>query len=115
MVTNGDDYFPDTLPAFEVGQLVRHNRYRYRGVVVDFDMRCLADEDWYHGNRTRPDREQPWYHVLVDGSTATTYAAQENLEPDHSPDPVEHPLVEHFFTSFGSGRYTRNDRTWPSM
>lgn len=113
MVTNGDDYFPDTLPAFEVGQLVRHNRYRYRGVVVDFDMRCQADDKWYQRNRTQPDRDQPWYHVLVDGSTMTTYAAEENLDPDNGDDPIDHPFVQHFFGSFEDGRYIRNDRPWP--
>jgi len=98
---------------FEAGQLVRHRRYGYRGVVVAFDHRCLASEHWYRSNKSQPGREQCWYHVLVDGGTHTTYAAEENLEPDDSPMEVRHPLIAHFFSAFADGRYVRNDRPWP--
>ena len=99
----------DQNPLFAPGQLVRHRRYGYRGVVADFDMTCMAEETWYYANQTRPPRNQPWYHVLVDGSPTTTYAAQTNLEADESADPVAHPLVEVLFTSFQDGRYERSD------
>jgi heat shock protein HspQ len=108
------DYFPDDLPLFEVGQIVVHRRYGYRGVVVDFDMACQASDAWYSNNRTQPSRDQPWYHVLVDESDVNTYVAQENLLPDESAVPVRHPLVEHFFAAFDEARYQRNDRTWPT-
>ena len=94
---------------FKRGQLVRHKRYGYRGVVVDFDLKCLADEKWYQSNQTQPDRNRPWYHVLVHGSASTTYAAEENLRADTRPESVEHPLVALFFTEFVDGRYIRND------
>lgn len=99
---------PDSAD-FAPGQLVRHRRYGYRGVVVDFDQRCRASEEWYASNQTQPKKAQPWYHVLVHGSTHSTYAAQENLERDPSTDPVEHPLLQHFFRAFVDGRYVRND------
>ena len=107
----------ERIPVFQPGQLVRHRRYGYRGVVVDYDKTCQADEMWYHSNRTQPPRNQPWYHVLVDGSEATTYAAQTSLEPDFSDDPVEHPLVGVFFRGFEDGQYERNDTPapgWPT-
>lgn len=100
-------------PKFERGQLVRHRRYGYRGVVVGLDFECLADEQWYLSNKTQPDRSQPWYHVLVHDTDGTTYAAQESLEADTSGRPVAHPLVERFFDEFADGRYIRNDRPWP--
>ena len=106
----------ERIPVFQPGQLVRHRRYGYRGVVVDYDRTCQADESWYHGNRTQPPRNQPWYHVLVHDSQATTYAAQTSLEPDFGDDPVEHPLVEVFFHRFADGAYERNDvpvQGWP--
>ena len=99
----------DPNPLFAPGTLVRHRRYGYRGVVVDFDMTCMADEMWYYNNRTQPPRNQPWYHVLVDESDATTYAAQTSLEPDDSAEPVAHPLLDELFTRFVDGRYERND------
>ena len=82
-------------------------------MVADFDVRCLADDAWYMKNQTQPDRNQPWYHVLVDGSGATTYAAQENLEPDECGEPVDHPMVEQFFAGFEDGRYIPRDELEP--
>ncbi len=101
---------PQRDPLYRPGQIVRHRRYGYRGVVVDFDLTCEADQAWYQSNQTRPDRNQPWYHVLVDGSFSTTYAAQTSLEADERPAPIIHPLLEHFFTEFAGDRYVRNDR-----
>jgi len=102
-------------PAFDPGCVVRHKRYGYRGVVVEADAQCKASDAWYEKNQTQPSREQPWYHVLVDGSGgATTYPAQENLELDLSGDPIEHPWLEAFFSGFEDGRYIRNDQPWPS-
>lgn len=100
-------------PHFEPGQLVRHRRYGYRGVVVARDESCQAGDAWYHKNQTQPDRDQPWYHVLVDGSSTCTYAASENLVADRSGLPVDHPLVPQFFSDFQDGRYSRNDVEWP--
>ncbi len=105
--------FPGPLPRFEPGQLVQHRRYGYRGVVVDFDLRCRAPESWYRKNRTQPERDQPWYHVLVDGSTLVTYAAETSLEPDATQQPVHHPLVPHLFDAFAEGLYERNGEPWP--
>jgi heat shock protein HspQ len=95
---------------FAPGDLVRHRRYGYRGVVVDLDRRCAASEEWYASNQTQPDRDQPWYHVLVDRSVQMTYAAEENLLPDESAAPVVHPLVERYFSEFLGAFYVRNDR-----
>lgn len=104
----------ETVPKFELGQLVCHKRYGYRGVVVECDLQCKADEQWYQSNRTQPGKSQPWYHVLVDATDRTTYAAEENLQADLSGEPVGHPLVVQFFSDFVDSRYIRNDQHWPS-
>jgi hemimethylated DNA binding protein len=101
------------VPAFAVGRLVRHRRYGYRGVVVAWDPECRASDSWYEANRTQPERHQPWYSVLVDGSDQVTYAAQSNLVADGSEAPVTHPLLSEFFAGFEDGVYLRNDRPWP--
>ena len=90
---------------FEIGQLVQHRRYGYRGVIARRDERCLASEAWYLGNMTQPRREQPWYHVLVHGGEHTTYVAQENLEEDTGGEQVIHPLAKELFEYFHGGRY----------
>lgn len=100
-------------PLFEPGQLIRHRRYNYRGVVVDYDLHCTADEDWYYSNQSRPDREQPWYRVLVDGTDQITYAAQTSLQADQATERIRHPLVPAFFSEFEGESYVRNERPWP--
>ena len=103
----------DTEPLFFPGQIVRHKRYAYRGVIVAFDSACQADDSWYESNQSQPERNQPWYHVLVDGTNQTTYPAQTSLEAEIDPEPITHPYLEFFFTDFLGNRYQRNDRPWP--
>jgi heat shock protein HspQ len=111
---NGESQQDETgPPAFVPGQLVRHRRYGYRGVVVAADRRCEADKAWYQKNQTQPNRRQPWYHVFVHDTAIATYAAQQNLEADDSGEPIRHPLVTRFFKDFRGGRYLRNDQAWP--
>jgi len=110
---NIPDYFPGELPSFRVGQIVKHKHYGYRGVVVDFDMACQADEAWYGKNKTQPAPDQPWYHVLVHGSNGNTYAAQENLVAADQDEPIPHPLKTVIFETVDHGQYERNDEHWP--
>lgn len=91
---------------FSVGELVHHQLFDYRGVVVDVDSEFNGSEDWYDEMaRTRPPKDQPWYRVLVDKSDHQTYVAQRNLERDPDPAPIDHPLVGVFFEEFESGCY----------
>ena len=100
-------------PKFLPGDLVRHVRYHYRGVVVAHDPKCLADENWYKSNKTQPDRNQPWYHVLVHESGSITYPAESSLALDESGEQIIHPLLDQFFNGLEKGRYKRNDTPWP--
>jgi len=96
---------------FAVGDLIHHRLFDYRGVVVDVDPEFQSTEEWYRQvARSRPPKDRPWYHVLVDGAIHTTYVAEQNLEPDESDLPVEHPLLARFFSTFEEGRYVPNDR-----
>ncbi len=99
--------------AFKSGQVVRHKKYGYRGVIVDFDDFCQSSDDWYYGNQTQPDRSQPWYHILVDGTDQVTYVAQSNLKNEESFEKIEHPLLSYFFTEGKKGNYIRNGNPWP--
>jgi heat shock protein HspQ len=99
--------------AYKIGQLVKHRRYGYRGIVVAFDHSCQMEDAWYHANRTQPERNQPWYHVLVSESDQVTYPAQSSLMPDESLQEVLNPLVPYFFKDLGGGVYIRNERSWP--
>ncbi len=92
---------------FAPGKIIYHKHQGYRGVIYDVDDSFQAEEDWYEENKTKPDKNQPWYHVLVDGEDHTTYVAEENLLHEDSPEPVEHPLIEDYFVSYQDGQYER--------
>jgi heat shock protein HspQ len=104
----GDEEDPEFIP----GELVRHKRYGYRGVVVASDSSCQAEDKWYFSNQTQPNKNQSWYHVLVHDSKSVTYAAQSSLEVDESGEQVSHPYVSEFFEEFADGYYIRNSRPW---
>ena len=103
---------------FQVGQIVHHLRYDYRGVVVGYDHTCQADEGWYEfqtkGKSYKPTKQQPWYHVLVDGASHQTYVAQQNLKAGDSSHPINHPLVDRVFVSFLDGRYYKESLSFTS-
>ena len=98
---------------FEVGQIVHHLRYDYRGVVVGYDQTCRAEDDWYEdqtkGKGYKPTKQQPWYHVLVDGAMHQTYVAQQNLEASDDTRPLTHPMVNQVFATFLDGRYYKEN------
>ena len=95
-----------TRTQFAVGELVHHRLFDYRGVIVDVDPDFQATEEWYRAvAKSRPPKDKPWYHVLVHESFHTTYVAEMNLERDENRHPIEHPMVEQFFTRFENGRY----------
>ena len=93
---------------FNIGQLIQHRLFEYRGVIVDVDATFQGTEEWYEQMaKSRPPREEPWYHVLVDEAQHTTYVAERNLKSDQLNDPINHPLLDHFFSDFRDGRYLR--------
>ncbi|MDJ0739578.1 MAG: heat shock protein HspQ [Gammaproteobacteria bacterium] len=93
---------------FFVGQIVHHNRFDYRGVVVDVDADFQGSDAWYEQvARSRPPKDQPWYRVLVDGGEHETYVAERHLEIDSDARPIRHPLVDAQFDAFEDGIYRR--------
>ena len=99
----------DFEARFGPGQVVRHLRFDYRGVVVDVDPVFSGTDEWYEQvARSRPPKDKPWYHVLVDGAEHATYVAERHLEADPSPAPIRHPLLEHFFDRFEDGAYGKD-------
>ena len=96
----------DRSAKFTIGDVVRHLRFDYRGAIVDIDATFQGTEQWYDEvARSRPPREQPWYHVLVDGADHTTYVAERHLEIDPDHRPIQHPNLDDFFDDFVDGHY----------
>lgn len=93
---------------FYPGQIVHHRKFDYRGVVVDVDPVYSGSEEWYEVVATsRPPRDRPWYHVLVDNADHRTYVAERHLESSSDLSPVRHPLVDAVFDRFADGRYVK--------
>lgn len=91
---------------FAIGQIVQHRLFDYIGVICDVDYMFLGSDEWYEQvARTRPPKDQPWYHVLVDNARHQTYVAERNLEASDSVAPIQHPLLGHYFSEFKQGRY----------
>jgi heat shock protein HspQ len=91
---------------FSVGDLIHHRLFGYRGVIVNFDQKYMATEEWYEAvAKSRPPKDKPWYHVIVHGSVHSTYVAEQNLEPDENVEPINHPMLDHFFSRFENGKY----------
>ena len=105
---------PKNSPKFSPGEVIEHQMYGYRGVIVDYDNTCQAPEHWYQSNKTQPDRNHPWYHILVDGNQQVTYAAESNLTDDQSGQPVVHGMLNLFFSGYNEqdNKYQRNDVPW---
>ena len=96
---------------FSVGELIHHRMFDYRGVIVDIDPTFQSTEEWYEAvARSRPPKDQPWYHVLVHGAPHMTYVAERNLEGDASAEPINHPMLGRFFSRFEDGRYVVDTR-----
>mgnify|MGYP002878023103 FL=1 len=99
----------ETHCKFTIGQLIHHRRFDYRGVVYDVDATFQGSNDWYEQMaKSKPPKDQPWYHVLVHQSWQTTYVSERNLEEDTTEAPIVHPLTEQFFTGFENGCYLQN-------
>ncbi|HKL77377.1 MAG TPA: heat shock protein HspQ [Gammaproteobacteria bacterium] len=92
---------------FALGQLVWQPENRFRGVVVDVDPSFNGSDAMYQQmDENRPDKDQPWYTVLVDHSEQAVYVAEEYLEADPSSDPVTNPAMGQFLGEMHDGHYT---------
>jgi len=76
--------------VFNVGEVLRHAKYGYRGVVAGWDRRPQLDVSGWDGLRSLPSgAEQPFYRIIPDvadcnellgGPREMKYVAQENLQ-----------------------------------
>src|ERR1700689_2451715 len=94
---------------FQIGQVVRHRLYRFRGVVFDIDPVFDNTEEWYQAIPVdaRPHKDQPFYHLFAENEETEyiAYVSEQNLLPDESGEPVRHPQVAEVFVKDKSGGY----------
>jgi heat shock protein HspQ len=100
---------PVAHARFSIGDVLRHRLFDFRGVVFDVDPVFANSEEWYEAIPAdiRPDREQPFYHLLAENGEGSyvAYVSQQNLVTDESDEPVDHPAIKGMFDAFADGRY----------
>lgn len=101
-----------THAQFNIGQVVQHKHYGFRGVVFDIDFEYALDEAWHQeackamASLGQPpiDKHQPFYHILTDGSDHESYVSQQNLCAAKDVAPVNHAGIDALFTR-SNGQY----------
>jgi heat shock protein HspQ len=100
---------PIVHARYAIGDVVRHRVFDFRGVIFDVDPVFANSEEWYEAipEAIRPHKDQPFYHLLAENmeSSYIAYVSQQNLVPDDSDEPVDHPAIPGLFTAFADGRY----------
>jgi heat shock protein HspQ len=101
-----DLFMADTRIKFSPGDIVKHEKFHYRGVIFDVDLIFEGSEEWYEQVAlSRPPKDAPWYHVLVDGSKEVTYVAERHIALSDDFSGINHPLVKELFTGLVGQHY----------
>lgn len=94
---------------FGLGQVVKHRKFPFRGVVFDIDPEFNNTEDWWLSipEDVRPRKDQPFYHLFAENEETEyiAYVSEQNLLPDNSREPVRHPQIAEMFTRGRDGHY----------
>ena len=98
-----------TQAKYHLGQVLRHRKHPFRGVVFDVDAMFANTDEWYENipKESRPSKDQPFYHLLAenDQSYYVAYVSEQNLLPDDTGEPVNHPDLENMFGDYENGSY----------
>ncbi|MEQ8967609.1 MAG: heat shock protein HspQ [Azospirillaceae bacterium] len=94
---------------FRIGDIVRHRRFSFRGVIYDVDPEFANTEEWWQSipEEIRPRKDQPFYHLLAVGPSGpyTAYVSEQNLLSDSESGPVAHPDIDTVFEGMEDGHY----------
>ncbi|MGJ8572868.1 MAG: heat shock protein HspQ [Hoeflea sp.] len=99
---------------FQIGQIVKHRIFPFRGVIFDVDPVYANTEEWWNAipEHVRPSKDQPFYHLLAenDETEYVAYVSEQNLLVDDSDSPVRHPQLNEFFDAPVDGVYKPKER-----
>lgn len=97
------------IAKYRIGQVVKHRKYPFRGVIFDVDPVFANTEDWWLAipEDVRPRKEQPFYHLFAENADTeyVAYVSEQNLLPDDSETPLRHPQVKDMFERAADGTY----------
>lgn len=96
---------------YRIGQVIKHKTWGYRGVIIGWDPKCRAPEEWIkemHGQGKPEWKDMPNYSILVDTrdrlAPQMTYVPEENLEVISNMK-IMHPAIEDYFEGFDGAQY----------
>ena len=99
---------------FQVGQVVRHRVYPFRGIIFDIDPIFDNTEEWWQSipAEVRPRKDQPFYHLLAENAHTeyVAYVSEQNLLADETGEPVGNANTSLIFDTFENGRYRLRPR-----
>ncbi|MFH1516443.1 MAG: heat shock protein HspQ [Pseudomonadota bacterium] len=97
------------VAKFQIGQVVRHRMFPFRGVIFDVDPQFANTAEWYESipEEVRPRKDQPFYHLFAENERThyVAYVSEQNLLPDDSDTPLTHPDILDWFNLTGGGTY----------
>jgi heat shock protein HspQ len=92
---------------FQIGQVVKHRLFEFRGVIFDVDPEFANSDEWYEAipEHIRPSKDQPYYHLFAENEKThyVAYVSEGNLIPDESDRPVQHPDIPYVLDRTESG------------
>ncbi len=98
------------VAKFDIGQVVKHRIYPFRGVIYDVDPIFANTEEWWRQipADVRPAKDQPFYHLFAENADTqyVAYVSEQNLLPDDSGEPVRaNPQIDEMFVRGDDGAY----------
>jgi len=104
------------LAKFNIGDVVRHRIYPFRGIIFDVDPVFANTEEWWQAipEEVRPSKDQPFYHLLAENQETeyVAYVSEQNLVPDRSGEALRHARIAEMFERDADGGYRmRSDAT----
>jgi heat shock protein HspQ len=101
------------VAKYQIGQVVKHRIFPFRGVVFDIDPVFDNTEEWWQSipEDIRPPKDQPFYHLFAENAETeyVAYVSEQNLLPDTSSEPIRHPQVAEEFIKDAKGGYRLRD------
>jgi heat shock protein HspQ len=98
-----------SIAKYRIGDVVRHRKYPFRGVIFDVDPIFTNTEEWWMSipEEVRPSKDQPFYHLYAENAETeyVAYVSEQNLLPDDTREPCRHPRVDELFARGRDGSY----------
>jgi heat shock protein HspQ len=94
------------IDQYTIGSIVEHRLFGYRGVIFHIDPCFTLSDEWYEQKaKSRPPKDEPWYHILVHNGVHTTYVPQRNLTIARERSQIHHPALGEYFRSYNGFGY----------